>query len=109
MYARSDLQNFPSPRWENALLTCPFRFSSFMMGRWCHSLGRHSVNCELPDLLQHSYSRAHSSSKGRWCHSLGRQSCHLVVHDQREHSFNWRRCLCPGWHSDHLIMHLQSR
>jgi len=29
---RRDLQCFPSPRWENALLTCPFRFSSFMMG-----------------------------------------------------------------------------
>ena len=27
-----DLENFPSPRWENAFLTCPFRFSSFMMG-----------------------------------------------------------------------------
>ena len=27
-----DLAKFPSPRWENALLTCPFRFSSFMMG-----------------------------------------------------------------------------
>jgi hypothetical protein len=26
------LQKFPSLRWENALLTCPFRFSSFMMG-----------------------------------------------------------------------------
>jgi len=26
------VQKFPSPRWENALLTCPFRFSSFMMG-----------------------------------------------------------------------------
>jgi hypothetical protein len=27
-----DLANFPSPRWENALLTCPIRFSSFMSG-----------------------------------------------------------------------------
>jgi len=31
-YVRARLQKFPSPRWENALLTCPFRFSSFMMG-----------------------------------------------------------------------------
>ena len=29
---RRDLEKFPSPRWENALLTCPIRFSSFMMG-----------------------------------------------------------------------------
>jgi hypothetical protein len=31
-YVRAHVQKFPSPRWENALLTCPFRFSSFMMG-----------------------------------------------------------------------------
>jgi hypothetical protein len=29
---RPHLQKFPSPRWGNALLTCAFRFSSFMMG-----------------------------------------------------------------------------
>ena len=29
---RRDLQKFPSPRWENTLLTCPIRFSSFFMG-----------------------------------------------------------------------------
>jgi hypothetical protein len=29
---RAHPQKFPMPRWENALLTCPFRFSSFMMG-----------------------------------------------------------------------------
>ena len=27
-----DLQKFPSPRWENDLLTCPCRFSSLMTG-----------------------------------------------------------------------------
>ena len=26
------VQNFPSPQWENALLTCQIRFSSFMIG-----------------------------------------------------------------------------
>ena len=31
-YVRAHAQKFPSTRWENALLTCPFRFSSFMMG-----------------------------------------------------------------------------
>jgi len=31
-YVRTDIRNFPSPRWENALLTRPFRFSSFVMG-----------------------------------------------------------------------------
>ena len=31
-HVRARVQNFPLPRWENALLTCPFRFSSFMMG-----------------------------------------------------------------------------
>jgi hypothetical protein len=31
-YVRAHVQKFPSPRWENALLTCPFPFSSLMMG-----------------------------------------------------------------------------
>ena len=31
-HLRLKLQKFPSPRWEKALLTCPVRFSSFMMG-----------------------------------------------------------------------------
>ena len=29
---RAHVQKVPTPRWEKALLTCPFRFSSFMMG-----------------------------------------------------------------------------
>ena len=29
---RRDLEKFPWPRWENTLLTCPIRFSSFLMG-----------------------------------------------------------------------------
>ena len=32
MYVLATPANFPTPRWEKALLTCPFRFSSFMMG-----------------------------------------------------------------------------
>ena len=31
-WVRAHAQKFPSPRWENVLLTCPFRFSYFMMG-----------------------------------------------------------------------------
>jgi hypothetical protein len=39
-------------------------FCSLFAGRWCRRLGRHSVNRELPDLLQHSYCPcARSSSK----------------------------------------------
>ncbi len=32
MYVPDTPANFPSPRWENALLTCPFLFSSCTMG-----------------------------------------------------------------------------
>jgi len=32
LYVPQRPRNFPSPRWENALLTCPIRFSSFMSG-----------------------------------------------------------------------------
>ena len=31
-YVRAHAQKFPSPQWENALLTCQIRFSSFMIG-----------------------------------------------------------------------------
>jgi hypothetical protein len=45
---------------------CPhgkLTFCSFFAGRWCLCQGWHSVNCELPDLLQHSCLCARSSSK----------------------------------------------
>ena len=38
-------------------------FCSLFAGRWCPCWGWHSVNRELPDLLQHSFLCAHSSSK----------------------------------------------
>jgi hypothetical protein len=38
-------------------------FCSFFAGRWCPCRGWHSVNRELPDLLQHSCLCARSSSK----------------------------------------------
>jgi hypothetical protein len=38
-------------------------FCSFFAGRWCRCQGWHSVNRELPDLLQHSCLCARSSSK----------------------------------------------
>ena len=38
-------------------------FCSLLAGRWCRSLGRHSVNRELPDQLQHSYQCGCSRSK----------------------------------------------
>ena len=31
-YVRTDIRNFPSPQWENAFSTFPFRFSSVLMG-----------------------------------------------------------------------------
>jgi hypothetical protein len=37
---------------------CPngkLTFCSLVAGRWCLCRGWHSVNCELPDLLQHSF------------------------------------------------------
>ena len=52
---RAHAQNFPSPPWETHVCL-------LFAGRRCCCLGRHSVNRELPDLLQHS-DCAHSSSK----------------------------------------------
>jgi hypothetical protein len=51
------LQKFPSPRWE-------IHVCSLYAGRRCQCLGWwHSVNRELPDLLQHSCQCACSRSK----------------------------------------------
>ena len=42
--------SFPSPQWLTHVLPLCLLFA----GWWCRSLGRHSVNHHLPDLLQHS-------------------------------------------------------
>ena len=51
-----DLAKFPSPPWESH--NC-----SLFAGRWCLCRWWHSVNRELPDLLQHSYISARCFSK----------------------------------------------
>ena len=50
-------------RLQNPIAPWKLTFCSLFAGRWCRSLGRNSVNRELPDLLQHSLLCASSFSK----------------------------------------------
>jgi hypothetical protein len=102
-------------------------FCSLFAGWWCTGLQRHSVNRELPDLLQHSC--ACSCSKvpiglmGIWltstlifhlvlsgictCQPRMKTSLRPLVGLTFCSLFAGRWCWCLFWHSDHLIVHHQ--
>ena len=85
-------ETFPSPQWETHVMLAVFA------GRWCLCRGWHSVDRELPDLLQHSSQCARSSSKVPiapvWdVHCF----CAFVLAG--------RRCVHQQWHGDLVIVH----
>ena len=105
---RRDLQCFPSPRWENALLTCPFRFSSLMMG----AVPRSTSIQYVPSAPETS--KVPIAPMGRWLTRPNRLSSnqgyvrasHALKTSQSPHGkltfcsfFAGRWCLCRGWHS----------
>ena len=79
------VRKFPSPRLENALLTYPNRFSSFMIDLPVSS------TCHLRLKLQ-----KFPTPDGKTADALA--SCFALV------LAGWR-CRCYGWHGDLLIVH----
>ena len=82
-------QKFPSPRWENALLTCPIRFSSFMMGAASKTTSMEYVpsapessKVPIPDGIFTWFALVLA---GRRCEHLQCHSELLIVHHHGQH------------------------